>query len=157
MIDDLFDSKKVTIEKLRQLNLLHRESFFSRQRFESAFSSLSFETFDMIIKALINALIKKTLSTFDLIPKESITTEDFDITGGSDTIEDPDITDDITGETTKGTDTTSDPDTTDDIIGGTTRETDITGETDIIDPISKRRRSNSHDEESCDCRDSDVA
>jgi mevalonate kinase len=30
MIDDLFDSKKMTIKELRQFDLLHKDSFFSR-------------------------------------------------------------------------------------------------------------------------------
>jgi mevalonate kinase len=34
VIDDLFDSERVTVEELRQFNLLHRESFFSRQKHE---------------------------------------------------------------------------------------------------------------------------
>jgi hypothetical protein len=189
MIDDLFDSERVTVEELRQLNLLHKESFFSRQEHEFAFSSLTSHAIKIIIIALINALIKKTLSTLDLISKKSDITDDIidDITsdpgttGGSDTIDGPDIIDDITGgitdDTTEGPDitsgtqsitngitddTTEGPDTTSDtqgITGGTISGTQGTtsGTQDITTDAALKRRRREDVEESCDCRESDVA
>ncbi len=230
VIDDLFDTEKMTTQKLRELDLLHRESFFSRRRFELAFSSLSSETSNMIITALINALITKALSTLDFISKKSIienesvtkkniedenatddfdttesfdtiedfdttddpdaigdsdtiedfdTIEDLDITDDSDAIDDSDATDD--SDTTENLDITEDSDTTDDSDAiddsdttedsdTTIEDSDITENPDIIEDSDttiedsdttssafKRRRSDSHDEESCDCRDFDVA
>ncbi len=84
MINDLFDSKKMTIKELRQFDLLHRESFFSRQELELTFSSFIFHAIKIIIITLINALIKKILSTFDLISKKFIITSDFDTTSDFD-------------------------------------------------------------------------
>jgi hypothetical protein len=137
MIDDLFDSERVTVEELRQLNLLHRESFFSRQRHEFAFSGLTSHAIKIIIIALINTLVKKALSTLDLTSKKSDIIDDItdgiisdsDTTGGPDTIGGSGITDDITDgitdDTTEGSDTTSD---TQNITGGITDDT--TGESD---------------------------
>ncbi len=222
VIDDLFDTERVMTQKLRELDLLHRESFFSRREFEFAFSSLSSETSDMIITALINALITKALSTLDLISKKSIiddrdtiiedesATDDSDITEDSDTIEDSDTTDDLDAiddfdtiedsditddldatddsDTTEDSDTIESSDTTDDSDAiddsDTTEDSDTTIEDsdttiedsdttensdtiedsdttiedfDTTNSASKRRRSDSHDEENCDCRDLDVA
>ncbi len=231
VIDDLFDTERMTIQKLREFDLLHKRSFFSRREFEFAFSSFNSETSNMIITTLINVLITKALSTFDLISKKFIidnrdiiiedesiedenatedldtiddfdTIEDSDITDDSDTIEDSDITDDsdtiedsgttddldtttedtdtiedpditddsdITTEdsdiTTEDPDTTDDPDTTTDDSDTTTDDFDTTTDDsdittddfDITDSASKRRRSDSHDEKNCDCRDFDVA
>ncbi len=200
VIDDLFDTERMTTQKLRELDLLHRESFFSRREFEFAFSSLSSETSNMIITTLINALITKALSTLDLISKKFIiddrdiiiedesvtreniedesatddldttesfdtiedsdTTDDFDVIGDSDIIEDSDITDD--SDATDDSDTTESSDITDDsdAIGDSDiiEDSDTTIEdSDTTSSASKRRRSDSHDEENCDCRDLDVA
>jgi hypothetical protein len=195
VIDDLFDSEKMTIEKLRQFNLLHKESFFSRQKHEFAFSSFISHAIKIIIITLINVLIKKTLSTLDLTSKKSditndiiddITddiiddiTSDFDITNDSDIIDDFDITDDIIDDITEESDITSD---TQSITDDTTEDSDITEDSDttsdtqsvtsdiifdtqniifdtqsiIIDAALKRRR-RKNVEESCDCREFDVA
>jgi hypothetical protein len=135
MIDDLFDSKKVTIEKLRQFNLLHKESFFSRQEHELAFSNFIFHAIKIIIITLINALIKKILSTLDFISKKSDIIDEFDITSDSDTIDDFDITDDIIDEIIEDSDTIEDLDTTSDtqsITDDTTDDFDITSDTQSI-------------------------
>ncbi len=260
VIDDLFDTKRMTIQKLRKLDLLHKRSFFSRRKFELAFSNFNSETSNMIITILINALITKTLSTFDFISKKFIiddrdiiiedenvtkknienenviddfdiideadTTDDFDITDDfdviedfdiiddSDTIDDFDTTDDFDAiddsDTIESSDTIEDSDAIDDF--DTTEDFDTIEDSDIIIEDSdiiiedfdiiedsdiiiedsdiiiedfdiiiedsdttiedsdtiiedsditnsafKRRRSDSHDEESCDCRDFDVA
>ncbi len=201
MIDDLFDTKRMTIQKLRELDLLHKKSFFSRREFEFAFSNFNFETSNMIITALINALITKVLSTLDLISKkfiiddrdtiiedESVTkesiedenaTDDFDTTENFDTIDDSDATEDFDitensdiiddSDATESSDTTENSDTIDDF--DITESSDIIEDSDTIiedsdttiedsDTTSsafKRRRSDSHDEENCDCRDFDVA
>ncbi len=201
MIDDLFDTKRMTIQKLRELDLLHKKSFFSRREFEFAFSNFNFETSNMIITALINALITKVLSTLDLISKkfiiddrdtiiedESVTkesiedenaTDDFDTTENFDTIDDSDATEDFDitensdiiddSDATESSDTTENSDTIDDF--DITESSDIIEDSDTIiedsdttiedsDTTSsafKRRRSDSHDEENCDCLDFDVA
>ncbi len=220
VIDDLFDTKRMTTQKLRKLDLLHRRSFFSRRKFEFAFSSFNFETSDMITTTLINALITKVLSTLDFISKKFIiddrdiiiedesvtkkniedenaiddsdaiensdTIDDSDATENSDTIDDSDTTDDSDAiddsDTTESSDTIEDSDitiddsdTTDDSDAiddfDTTESFDIIEDSYIIiedsdttiedsdttSSASKRRRSDSHDEESCDCRDLDVA
>jgi hypothetical protein len=164
VIDDLFDTERMTTQKLRELDLLHKESFFSRREFELAFSSFSSETSNMIITVLINALITKALSTLDLISKkfiiddrdtiiedESVTKKNIEgesATDDSDTIEDSDTTDD--SDTTGGPGATGGPDITE---GSDT----VTDDSDTTSPAFKRRRSDSHDEENCDCRDLDVA
>ncbi len=177
-----------------------------KTRIRIAFSNFNFETLNMIITTLINALITKALSTFDFISKkfiiddrdiiienESVTkeniedenaTDDFDITDDFDTIDDFDIIEsfdiiddfDITDDfdIIDDSDVIENFDFTDDsdIIESfdTIEDSDIIIEdsdtfiedSDTIDDLDttssafKRRRSDSHDEESCDCRDLDV-
>jgi hypothetical protein len=124
---------------------------------------------------LINAFVKKTLSTLDLISKKFIIIDEIDITKHSDITDDitddiideiidniiDDITDDIIDEIIDETDITKEIDITNDITDGIIDEiideTDTTNEIDNIESDFKRRRFNSHDEESCDCRDLDIA
>ncbi len=197
VIDDLFDTERMTIQKLRELDLLHKKSFFSKQKFEFAFSNFNSETSNMIITALINALITKALSTLDLISKkfiiddrdiiiedESVTKkniedenviDDFDITDDSDIIDDSDAIEDLDTttedfDTTESSDTTiedsdaiedfdttiEDSDTTEN-SDTTIEDSDTTDDSDTTSSAFKRKRSDSHDEENCDCRDFDVA
>ncbi len=151
VIDDLFDTERMTIQKLRELDLLHRKSFFSRREFEFAFSNLNFETSNMIITVLINALITKALSTLDLISKkfiiddrdiiiedESVTrksiedesaTDDSDIIDDFDAIDDLDVTDD--SDIIESFDIIEDFDTADD--SDTIDDFDVTDDSDTIE------------------------
>jgi hypothetical protein len=133
MIDDLFDSKKMTVEKLRQLDLLHKESFFSRQKHEFAFSNFIFRAIKIIIITLINAFVKKILSTLDFTSKKFIIINDIMNDIIDDIIDDitDDIINDITDEIIDETDITNKIDITDEIID----ETDITKKVDITDDI----------------------
>jgi hypothetical protein len=56
MINNVFNLKIMTIQKLRKFDFLHKKSFFLKREFEFAFSNFNFETFNMIITILINIL-----------------------------------------------------------------------------------------------------
>jgi RNA processing factor Prp31 len=49
IIDDVFENETMTIQKMRELNLLNRKSFFSRQKLELAFSSFISRAIIMIM------------------------------------------------------------------------------------------------------------
>ncbi len=140
VIDDVFENEAMTIQKMRELNLWNKESFFSKQELEFAFSSFISRAIKIIIIVLINALSANILSTFQIISKKFIiddqdiilesesvtnesTTDDSDITDDFDTTDDSDITDDL--DTTDDLDITDDFDTIDDF--------DIIDDSNIID------------------------
>ncbi len=123
----------MTTQELRDFNLLHRKSFFSRQEFESAFSNFNFKTFDVIITALINTLISKILSTLDFTSKKSTIDTTNIIT--DDTIDTTSIIIDNTNDTTSiiTDDTTNTMSIiTDDTIDTTSTITDDTTDTTSI-------------------------